>query len=115
MRTFKTIACQGELRFMRLPNNYNIPANAEKVVPIDGKVIVGHSETGHHHVMEAERTTMYRLPDSILDCLLVVDRADELKHLRDFDTHEPLGFAPGVYKVITSREYVPEGWRRSAD
>ena len=75
----------------------------------------GPNATGHHHVMEAERTTMYRLPDSILDCLLVVEKPDELKHLRDFDTHEPLGFAPGTYKAITSREYVPEGWRKSLD
>ena len=112
---FKTIAAQGELRFVRLPDDYKIPANAEKVTPIDGKIIVGHSETGHHHVMEAERTTMYRLPDSVLDCLLVVDQPDTLKHLRDFDTHKPLEFSPGIYKAITSREYVPQGWRRSAD
>ena len=110
---FKTIAAQGELRFVRLPDNFKIPKNAIKIEPINGKIIVGHSETGHHHVMEAERTTMYRLPDSILDCLLVVEKLDTLKHLRDFDTHKPLDFAPGTYKAITSREYVPEGWRRS--
>lgn len=115
MKTFKKVAAQGELRFVRLPNSFKVPANAEKVAPVDGKVIVGHSETGHHHVMEAECTTMYRLPDSILDCLLVVEKSDTLKHLREFDTHEPLSFSPGTYKAITSREYMPEGWRRSAD
>lgn len=115
MKTFKTIAAQGELRFIRLPDGYKIPTGAIKVEPTDGKIIVGHSETGHHHVMEAERTTMYRLPDSILDCLLVVEKPDTLKHLRDFDTHEPLGFVPGTYKVVTAREHTPKGWRRSAD
>ena len=115
MRTFKKIAAQGELRFVRLPDNFKIPKGATKIEPINGKIIVGHSETGHHHVMDSERTTMYRLPDSILDCLLVVEKPDELKHLRDFDTHEPLGFSPGTYKAVTAREYVPEGWRRSAD
>lgn len=114
MKAFR-FARQGELRFVRLPNNYKIPASAVKVEPVNDKIIVGYSETGHHHVMEAERTMMYRLPDLILDCLLVVDKPDTLKHLREFDTHEPLGFTPGTYKVTTGREYVPEGWRRSAD
>ena len=115
MKTFKTVASQGELRFVRLPDNFKIPKGAVKVEPINGKIIIGHSETGHHHVMEAERTTMYRLPDSILDCLLVVNQPDELKHLREFDTHEPISFAPGTYKAVTAREYTPEGWRRSED
>lgn len=115
MKTFTKIAAQGELRFIRLPDNYKIPASAVKVDPEHGHVIVGHSETGHHHVMEATRTTMFRLPDSILDCLLVVDKPDTLKHLREFDTHEPLSFAPGKYRVTTAREYTPEGWRRSMD
>jgi hypothetical protein len=114
MKTFN-IARQGELRFVRLPANFKVPAGAVKVEPVNGKVIVGHSETGHHHVMEAECTTMYRLPDSILECLLVVEQPDMLKHLRAFDTHEPLSFEPGIYKAITAREYVPEGWRRSED
>jgi hypothetical protein len=100
---------------VRLSDEYKIPAGAQKVEPVDGKVIVGHSETGHHHVMDAGSTTMYRLPDSILDCLLVVNRPDQLKHLREFDTHEPIAFQPGVYKVTTAREYTPEGWRRSQD
>lgn len=115
MKTFTKVAAQGELRFIRLPDDYQIPSGAVKVDPDHGLVIVGHSETGHHHVMEASRTTMYRLPDSILDCLLVVDKPDTLKHLREFDTHEPLSFAPGKYRVTTAREYTPEGWRRSMD
>jgi hypothetical protein len=115
MKTFEKVAAQGELRFLKLPKNFKLPANAAKVTPVYGKIIVGHSETGHHHVMDAGCTTMYRLPDSILDCLLVVDKPDELKHLREFDTHESLTFKPGVYKVTTAREHTPEGWRRSAD
>lgn len=115
MKTFKTVASQGELRFVRLPDGYKIPKEAIAVEPVNGKVIVGHSETGHHHVMEATRTTMYRLPDSILDCLLVVKNADELRHLREFDTHEPIAFEAGTYKAVTAREHTPEGWRASQD
>lgn len=115
MKTFSNIAAQGELRFIRLADSYEIPSNAEKIEPEHGRVIVGHSETGHHHVMEADRTTLYRLPGSILDCLMVVEKPDVLTHLREFDTHEPIFFEPGKYKVTTAREYTPEGWRRSAD
>lgn len=115
MKTFKIVASQGELRFVRLPDNYKVPAAAIKVEPTGNKIIIGHSETGHHHVMEAEHTTMYRLPNSILDCLLVVSKPDELRHLREFDTHEPLSFEPGIYKAVTAREYTPEGWRRAED
>jgi hypothetical protein len=115
MKTFKAVASQGELRFVRMADDYAIPATAVKIEPVNGKVIVGHSETGHHHVMEASRTTMYRLPDSVLDCLMVVEKPDELRHLREFDTHEALSFEPGTYRVTTAREYVPEGWRRAQD
>lgn len=115
MKTFERVAAQGELRFLRLPRSFKVPAGATKVEAQNGRVIVGHSETGHHHVMDAGCTTMFRLPDSILDCLLVVDQPDELKHLREFDTHETLAFEPGIYKVTTAREHTPEGWRRTAD
>lgn len=115
MKTFSKVAAQGELRFLRLPDNFKIPTNAEKIKAEHGRVIVGHSETGHHHVMDATCTTMFRLPGALLDCLLVVDKPDELKHLREFDTHETLSFEPGIYKVTTAREHTPEGWRRSAD
>jgi hypothetical protein len=115
MKTFSKVAAQGELRFLRLPDNFKIPANATKVAAEHGHVIVGHSETGHHHVMNPACTTLLRLPDDILDCLLVVDKPDQLKHLRDFDTHESVAFEPGIYKVTTAREHTPEGWRRTAD
>ena len=115
MKTFSKVAAQGELRFVRLDDDYKVPEDATRVEPVGDSVIVGHSETGHHHVMEASRTTMYRLPDTITDCLLVVDQPDVLRHLREFDTHDPLSFAPGTYKVTTAREYMPGGWRRSLD
>jgi hypothetical protein len=115
MAAFKTIAAQGELGFIRMPDNTVIPEEAVRVEPVNGYVIVGHSETGHHHVMTAERTELYQLPDDLLACLMVVKDHDELTHLRDFDTHESLRFDPGTYKVRKLREYTPEGFRRQAD
>jgi hypothetical protein len=104
---------QGELYITR--HDGPIPAGAVAVPAEGGHVIVGHSETGHHHVMTAERTTMYRLPEEIYELFLVVSAPDELTHLRSFDTHESIAFDPGMYRVRRQREYTPEGWRRAAD
>ena len=92
-----------------------IPSGSTRVDPEGIYTVIGHSETGHHHVMLAERTELYQLPDDILECLLVVKDPDELTHLRPFDTHESIAFAPGKYRVRKLREYTPEGFRRQAD
>ena len=115
MKTFKMTAAQGEIGFIRLPDNTKIPKGAELVRPVEGRVVVGHSESGHHHVMLAERTKLYKLPDSILECLMIVEKPDVLEHLRSFDTHEPLQFEPGTYRVKYLQEYTPEGLRRQED
>lgn len=112
MKTFTRSIAQGELLIFRVDG---LPPGLTAVPPEDGRVVVGHSETGHHHVMTADRTTLYRLPEEIYELFLVVDQPDELTHLRGFDTHEPIRFEPGVYKVRKQREYTPEGWRRAAD
>lgn len=112
MKTFKTVCAQGDIYIRRVDE---LPKNAERVAPENGVNIVTHSETGHHHVMEAASVTMYRLPDSIMDCLLVVDKPTPLNHLRPHDTHESIMFEPGVYHVRRQREYTPEGFRRVED
>ncbi len=112
MRTFSTVCAQGDIYIKRIDR---LPAEAAKVDPEGGVVIVTHSETGHHHVMDAASVTMYRLPDSIMDCLLVVDQPTALRHLRQHDTHEPIMFDTGVYHVRRQREYTPQGWRRVED
>src|ERR1035438_1070260 len=84
MKTFKNYCAQGDVFITRIDN---LPENAVAMAPDKTfGVIVTHSETGHHHVMEAEHVTMYSLPDSIMDCLLVVKEATPLKHLREHDT-----------------------------
>lgn len=112
MKTFKTVAAQGDVYFRRIDK---LPENAVKVNPENGRYIVTHSETGHHHVMEAEGVTMYSLPNDIMNCLLVVEKPTPLTHLRDFDTHEPIMFDEGVYHVRRQREYTAEGFRKAQD
>lgn len=112
---FKNPCNQGEVRFVRLPDDTAIPKDAKKISPINGNVIVAHGETGHHHVMTAERTDLYQLPDDLLACLMVVKDPDELTHLRDFDKHESIAFPPGKYRVRRLREYTAEGFRAQQD
>ena len=112
MRTFKTTCAQGDVYIRKIDK---LPANAVIVPAVNGKCVVAHSETGHNHVMDADTVTMYKLPDSIMDCLLVVNNPTALEHLREFDKHEPIMFEPGIYHVRRQREYTPEGFRRVED
>lgn len=111
MKTFKTVCAQGDVYIRRIKA---LPKGAvgEKAA---GRIIVAHSETGHHHDMDGECVTMHRLPDSIMDCFLVVEKPTALEHHRPTDTHESIMFEPGVYRVRRQREHTPEGWRRVED
>ncbi len=113
MRTFRTHCAQGDIHITRVKT---LPKGVEEVPPSGDQVIVTHSETGHHHVMERKTTTMYRLPEEIYECFLVVDEPGAtLEHLRPHDTHEAIRFEPGTYRVRRQREYTPEGFRRVED
>jgi hypothetical protein len=112
MRTFKNVCAQGDIYIMR--TNMEVPKDAKEVKPEGDHLIVTHSETGHHHVMERENVKMYTLPDA-LTSLLVVTEESVLKHLRSYDTHEPIKFTPGNYIVRRQREYTPEGFRKVED
>ena len=112
MKIFNNTCAQGDIYIRRVDK---LPANAVETKPENGIVVVTHSETGHHHVMEADIVKMYTLPDSIMDCLLVVEKPTALVHLRSYDTHEPIMFNEGTYHVRRQREYVPEGFRRVED
>lgn len=112
MKTFENMAAQGDVFVSRIEC---LPTGAVLVQPENEHVIVAHSETGHSHVMSAETVQLYRLPEELYECFLVVSQPTPLEHLRSFDTHESILFKPGVYRVRNQREHVPEGWRRAAD
>lgn len=112
MKTFDKVCAQGDIYITRIDK---LPAGVVHIAPEGGRIIVTHSETGHHHVMLAERTKAYKLPDSIMDIFLTVEQGDTLEHLRPHDTHESIAFGPGFYYVRRQREYVPEGFRRVED
>jgi len=114
MKEFRKMAAQGDLLIIAVDE---IPADAVSAKSENGKFIVAHSETGHHHVIEARPDVEYRVvPTDGLVAYLNVIRADvALEHLRPFDTHETIKIPPGKYRLRRQRQASPEGWRMVAD
>lgn len=105
MNTFKKIAAQGEItvtRIDQMPEGL-VPMKAEH-----GLFIIGHSETGHHHVLTMERTQVFRDPSAPAGMNVlyaILDEPKELTHQRDFDTHQPIALQPGIYEFTSGREF----------
>ena len=113
MITFNNRAAQGDLLIRRINQ---LPEGLTPVNPVNGKHIVAHSETGHNHVIVADRTeVLTKDKDDGMVMFLVVDNEADLIHERSFDTHETIRIDAGVYEVRRQREYTPEGWRRVED
>lgn len=84
-----------------------------------GRLIVSHSETGHHHAIDDTGVVMFDAGDP-LRCFLVLESVEscDVIHHRSFDTHAPISLGGGVgavWEVLRQREYVPDGWRRVED
>jgi len=111
--TFKNQAAQGDVLVTRIDK---LPDGLKEMTPEDGQFIVGHSETGHHHVVVADRPTtkVYHGNEPLL-MFLNVKEPVLLRHERSFDTHKALKIEPGTYEIRNQREHTPEGWRRVAD
>lgn len=114
MKTFQNCAAQGDLFIRRIDR---VPEDATKANPENGKFILAHSETGHHHsVVERPGVNFFVTQDPLVAYLSVIDSVEVvLEHERTFDTHESLLIKGGTYEIRRQREYTPEGWRRVAD
>jgi hypothetical protein len=122
-KSFSKFAAQGELYFERIgdvPSSDALPSGYSARCIENGKMVIGHSETGHIHYMDAGAAVVGVLdrPPAGMEILhMILREPKELKHLRSFDTHEALVFEPGEYLVRIQREYDPyaELARRVAD
>lgn len=119
MRTFETVAAQGEISIRRVTE---LPAGLVERKAAGALHVIGHSETGHHHVMAAAGVAVLDRPDfssseGFRRFYLSVTEPTLLEHQRAHDTHESLLFAPGNYEITISREYDPyqELARQTAD
>lgn len=68
------------------------------------KNIVAHSETGHHHVLEA--TKDFKIYTFMGDNYIEIPSVATLIHEKTGkDVHTPHKIAPGVYKVVIKNEF----------
>ena len=112
MKIVDKTAAQGEIYIRRIedaPRDFlkgGKPMKAE-----NGRFIIGHSESGHHHTMAAGGVAVMEMPspsEGVRLLRMIVENPDkELVHERDYDTHETLGFPPGAYEIRLDREYDP--------
>lgn len=103
---------QGDICIRRVDT---IPAGLTVGTAENGRYILAHSETGHHHVVQTRGAQMLIDQTNAFIAYLDVAEPTVLEHLRSFDTHESYLLEPGKYEVRRQREHVPEGWRRAAD
>lgn len=117
MKTFAKTAAQGEITIRRIEA---LPASVKPMALELGKFIIGHSETGHHHVMDRHNKAVFEstsAPEGMRVLYAVLESSAELVHERGHDTHETISFEPGIYEFRLGREYDPyaELARRVAD
>ena len=111
MNTFENQAAQGDLLLRRINT---IPAAAQRVDPTNGRHVVAHSETGHHHTVPGD-AELWRAPEDPMVCYLRCESPIVLEHHRPWDTHAPIMVPAGTFELRRQREYTPEGWRRVED
>ena len=109
---FNNQAAQGDVYFERIDR---LPEGVELAPVENGNHVVAHSETGHHHVIDSRSAQLFIDKTNAFIAYLKVLEPCELKHLRDFDTHEDLAFKPEIYRVRRQREATLEGWQRAQD
>jgi hypothetical protein len=109
MKTFTRIAAQGEITIVRVSGNGKMPKGYVPLPPGEGKYIVGHSETGHHHVLSrtdgAHVAVLDRPPAGMRILRAILTQPMVLEHLRPHDTHDPIALDPGEYEIRIAREY----------
>ena len=92
---------------MNFPPVADIPAAAtETVAPENGRYIVGHSESGNLHVLDAPGVTIVRRPGADI-LYAIVANPTSLRQEKAGTPHAPVAVPPGNYKIVISREFNP--------
>lgn len=117
MNQAKNQFAQGDVYFRRVGA---VPAGHSPAEPQQGVHVVAHSETGHHHVVNAAEGILYEGPNSLVAYLQLADDCDAatVTHRRDYHTHAPVALTGGpgaVWEVRRQREYTSQGLRRAQD
>lgn len=94
---------------IRHGENLLFPVRKKVTGELHKTYIVGHSETGHHHVLESQ-TEFEVMSDKEKDLLFIrLFQPAKLVHKKTYDAHRTLNVPAGTYQVIRKQEYDP--WR----
>jgi hypothetical protein len=96
--TLRSPIRHGEI--LLLPIESTPAGMAEKVT----ECIVGHSETGHHHVLEAD-AEFYRIVAENGDLYVDLEAPTPLRHRKDHQRHRELSVPAGAWQVIRKTEF----------
>lgn len=104
---------QGDVLFRRVDQ---VPDNVTEKTRRNGeRLIVAHSETGHHHAIEAADVRLFESQGGLVAYLQVSGPYADVEHLRPWNTHETIRLPSGTWEIRRQREHTPEGWRRVED
>jgi len=113
-----TIIRQGEVRMEPISE---IPeCGLREIAPKDGVVVVGESESHHHHVLDADGVTVMErttdVPAGMRILYAIVEKPTKLRQTAG-NPHGEHAIAPGKYEIPIKREFNPftEQARRVAD
>lgn len=107
----------GEVNFVRITSGSADLDGFEKAKALNGNFIVGHSESGHNHILEADGVTMLeRVSEGMKILYAIVEKPVKLKQSAGAPHKEQI-VEPGSYIITNNQEYDPflEQARRVAD
>src|SRR5690349_698830 len=101
MKTIEQMGAQGDVLFRRIGK---VPSGFKETTRKCARLVVAHSETGHHHAIDDLGVKLFE-GDDPLRCYLMLENVDhaDVVHHRPFDTHETmrlLGSPGAVFEVI---------------
>lgn len=68
------------------------------------RCIVGHSESGHHHVLDSAQE-FARIVAANGDVYVALDAPSRLFHQKEHDQHRDLEVPAGAWRVVRKREF----------
>lgn len=90
-----------------------------QVKPENGKLIIAHSESMHHHCIDIKRSKNVQLlidqTNELIGLLKIEGVPVDLEHLRANDTHDTFRISEGDYIVKYHAQETPDGWARVID
>lgn len=117
MKTFNLQGAQGDVLLVRIDD---VPSDAVEAEPVNGCVVLAHSETGHHHSIRLTRETEVEHfirasqdpADPLTGYLRVASDFADLEHCKSGPhAHGTIRIPQGVYEIRRAREWNP--WTRS--